>query len=74
MFDEKPGVEPFVPMGRRNGAAKYLNTGQVGKQAFLSNAVTLLKSLKNFITGDKVLVMALNEDDMAPFYDLYSDR
>ena len=47
-------------------------TDDAAKQAFLSIAVTLLKSLNQFITSDKVLVMALKEDDLAPFYNLYS--
>lgn len=42
-------------------------------QAFLSDSVTLLSSVNQFITGDKILVMALKEDNSAPFYNLESE-
>lgn len=48
-------------------------TGDAEMQAFISNGVTLLKSLKHFINGDKILVMAVQEDDSAPFYNLESE-
>ncbi len=42
-------------------------------QAFLSDSVTLLNSLNQFITSDKILVMAVKEDDSAPYYNLESE-
>jgi len=36
--------------------------------AFLSDSFTLLEVLKEFIHTDKIMVMALNEDNLAPFH------
>jgi hypothetical protein len=42
-------------------------------QAFLSDSVTLLSGVNDFITGDQFMVMALTEDDSVPFYNLESE-
>ena len=41
--------------------------------AFLSDSVTLLNGVNQFITGDKVMIMALTEEDSVPFYNLESE-
>jgi len=43
------------------------------KQAFLSDAVTLLQAMKNLSSSDEYLVLALNEDQDAPYEDLDPD-
>jgi hypothetical protein len=43
------------------------------KQAFLSDAVTLLKAMKTISTTDEYLVLALNEDKDAPYENLDPD-
>ncbi len=41
--------------------------------AFLSDGVTLLKVLNDFIQTDKIMVMALNEDDLVPYHHIDQD-
>ena len=45
--------------------ARKVSAGNV--DAFLSDAVTLLSVVNDFLAQDKNLVMAANEDDMIPF-------
>ncbi|HAX45576.1 MAG TPA: hypothetical protein QF772_01870 [Nitrospinaceae bacterium] len=43
------------------------------KTTFISEGVTLLKVLNDFIQTDKIMVMALNEDDLVPYHHIDQD-
>ena len=43
------------------------------KTTFISDGVTLLKVLNDFIQTDKIMVMALNEDDLVPYHHIDQD-
>ena len=40
---------------------------------FLTNSVTLLKVMKEFINKDRIMAMALNEDDLVPYHHIDQD-
>ena len=40
---------------------------------FLSSSVTLLKVINEFMHTDKIMVMALNEDEVVPYYHVDQD-
>jgi len=40
---------------------------------FLTNSVTLLKVMKEFINKDQVMIMALNEDELVPYHHVDQD-
>ena len=54
-------IDLYEELSKRSVDKKSMNT-------FLSDSVTLLKVLNEFIRSDQIMVMALNEDTQVPFH------